>query len=321
MRIARGVLLTSAVLCVAVLCGYVYVISFVEREDARASAPDSTKFIAVADEQLAYSEIDNGSDTTVLFVGGLAAWNGTWQRVVEVQNVRTKRFNYVALDLPPFGYSSLSANQNHYRSTQAARIAGFVAAKKFKNVIAVGHSYGGGPITEYAMQHPRSVKKLILIDAVLNAGETKDVPLFSVVQLAPLRTVAIALLVHHDPIVLSRLRSFVYVQDHIDQSTVDLYTRAFNTRGLTARLSSWVRDYVRDPLVYKSTDTDAYRTLPFPVRLIWGDKDTLTPISGAEALVPIIPDARLTVLHEVGHIPMIEDYAAFDAGLADALDK
>jgi pimeloyl-ACP methyl ester carboxylesterase len=306
---------------IGLLCVYTYNVSYTESKFARLSAPQTTRFIPVGDERYAYSEINNGSDTTVVFVGGLSSWNGTWQRVVDVQNTRSTQYNYVALDLPPFGYSTPAPDRNYFRDTQAVRIKAFIDAKQFDRVILVGHSYGGGPVTEYAMRYPERVQKLILIDAVLNIGEEKHVPIFSPVTIGPLRVFVVGLLIHNDSLVLSRLRSFVHLTDHVDTDLAHLYTRYLNLRYVTERLSDWVRDYTLDPLVYKSTDIASYTKLPFPVRVIWGEEDTLTPISGAQALLPVTPDIRLTALKNVGHIPMIEDYTAFDAALSEALDK
>ncbi len=320
-KAVQVVLFVLIAVYIGLLCLYTYNVSYTESKFARLSAPQTTQFISVGDERYAYSEINNGSDTTVIFVGGLSSWNGTWQRVIDVQNARSAQYNYVALDLPPFGYSTPSPGRDYFRDTQAARIKAFADAKKFDRLILVGHSYGGGPMTEYAMLNPEKVQKLILIDAVLNIGEDKRVPMFSLVQIGPLRVFVVGLLIHSDSIVLSRLKSFVHVTDHIDSDLAHLYTRYFNLRYVTERLTDWVRDYTLDPLVYKSTDIASYKILPFPVRVIWGEEDTLTPISGAQALLPVIPDIRLTALKNVGHIPMIEDYAAFDAALADALDK
>ena len=46
-------------------------------------------------------------------------------------------------------------------------------------------------------------------------------------------------------------------------------------------------------------------------RLISGDLDTLTPLPQGERLEKLIPGAKLEVLKGVGHIPQIEDPAAF----------
>ena len=76
---------------------------------------------------------------------------------------------------------------------------------------------------------------------------------------------------------------------------------------------------MNDPLRYTSNSSVSYKKLTVPVRLIWGEKDTLTPLEGTKILLDTVPDIRLSTLTNVGHIPMIEDYAQFDKALLNAL--
>jgi pimeloyl-ACP methyl ester carboxylesterase len=98
-----------------------------------------------------------------MFVGGLSAWNETWERTIsESKETYKNKYNYVAIDLPPFGFSTPSLDSNYFRDTQAKRIAKFIEEKKLDSVILVGHSYGAGPLTEYAITNPDKVEKLVL---------------------------------------------------------------------------------------------------------------------------------------------------------------
>lgn len=69
------------------------------------------------------------------------------------------------------------------------------------------------------------------------------------------------------------------------------------------------------PVTGLSSDPAAYHTLTMPTLLLWGKRDTLTPLSQGEHLQQILPNAELVVLPEVGHIPHIEDTEAFTVAL------
>ena len=58
---------------------------------------------------------------------------------------RDATFNYVSLDLPPFGYSVLDSAVSYGRAAQAARIGAFIDTLALEQVILVAHSYGAGP--------------------------------------------------------------------------------------------------------------------------------------------------------------------------------
>ena len=57
-----------------------------------------------------------------------------------------------------------------------------------------------------------------------------------------------------------------------------------------------------------------------PAAILWGDKDTLTPVEQALDLRALLPsDTALTLLPGLGHIPQIEDPDMFNDALLKAL--
>ena len=70
------------------------------------------------------------------------------------------------------------------------------------------------------------------------------------------------------------------------------------------------------------TDRNAYARLKPPVAILWGDKDTITPIEQALDLRTLLPpDTDLTLLRGLGHIPQIEDPGMFNDALLKILGK
>jgi pimeloyl-ACP methyl ester carboxylesterase len=55
--------------------------------------------------------------------------------------------------------------------------------------------------------------------------------------------------------------------------------------------------------------------------VLWGNQDTITPIDQAADLLTLLPQASLTVLPGLGHIPQIEDPALFNDALLKSLGK
>lgn len=51
------------------------------------------------------------------------------------------------------------------------------------------------------------------------------------------------------------------------------------------------------------------KTIKVPVLLIWGDQDTSTPLSDAQLMANLIPDAGLVVYEGVGHFSYVEQPA------------
>ncbi len=300
---------------------YIYLRTIVETKDVASVLPEGMQLINVGNETIAYKQIGTAAKTNVLFVGGLSGWSGTWERTMQAAWNNDDSYNYIAMDLPPFGYSTVDASKGYFRDAQADRIEGFVQALGLKDVILVTHSYGAGPGAEYIMRKPSDVRKFIIIDGVLNIGDSKIVPDGGIVQIDAIRNPLIGLLAHNKWFVGSRFKTFVYVTDNITTELMDLYMRSFNTKGTTVRLSSWFKDYVNDPLVYKSTSKENWNNVSIPVRLIWGDEDIVTPIGLSDIVLDSVPDVSLHTLKKIGHIPMIEDYALFDQALFEAMAR
>ena len=78
-------------------------------------------------------------------------------------------------------------------------------------------------------------------------------------------------------------------------------------------------DFFEDPLDGPSSKLENYSKINAPVVLIWGDKDSITPLSQTNGLMRTIPNVELVVLKDIGHIPMVESHLKFDKALADAL--
>ena len=58
-----------------------------------------------------------------------------------------------------------------------------------------------------------------------------------------------------------------------------------------------------------------------PIAILWGDKDTVTPVEQARDLQTLLPQATLTLLPGLGHILQIEDPDLFNDALLKALGK
>ena len=52
-----------------------------------------------------------------------------------------------------------------------------------------------------------------------------------------------------------------------------------------------------------------------PALILWGRKDTITPLEQGQALAQILPQAKLEVMDAIGHIPQIEDNVHFNERL------
>lgn len=341
-RFFRYVLYVFVIIAVGIMCVIGCARFIIETKTPREAAPQTIQFIELENsEEIAYQEIDNQASTTIVFVGGLSGWSGTWARTVRALNESLlsrerlamntdtpgQTFNIITIDLPPFGFSiphidaATAISGTFFRDTQAQRLNQFREAKKLDHVIMVGHSYGGGVVAEAVMEHPEGVDKMIIIDGVLGIDEDKVVTHGIFTDHVFVTELFMNGATHFTGLIRSRLAAFVYKTEHINNDLARIYMQSFVVDGNGKKFALWLRDYLIDPLQYKSTSSEEYKKLTMPVRVIWGEKDTLTPIALGEYLMTLLPNAQLYRLTDVGHIPMIEDYEQSDTALLNSILK
>jgi pimeloyl-ACP methyl ester carboxylesterase len=61
--------------------------------------------------------------------------------------------------------------------------------------------------------------------------------------------------------------------------------------------------------------------LQIPTAILWGDRDSVTPVAQAHDIRGLLPQSTLTLLPGLGHIPQIEDPALFKQALLTALGR
>lgn len=118
----------------------------------------ATHYTTIDNLEIAYVKEGKGKQT-IVFIHGLSSNADAWSRNIESLK---EKYTCVALDLPGFGKSSKVAPA--YTPTYYAEIVAKLIEKlKLKKVVVAGHSMGGQTAIKLALNHPKKVKKLILI--------------------------------------------------------------------------------------------------------------------------------------------------------------
>ena len=224
----------------------------------------------------------------------------------------------IALDIPPFGFSDRAGG--YARSDQVVRVNDVLNALRATAAVIVGHSVGSGVAAEFVMRYPQSARGFVLIDPALGLTSPPSdlLPLF---RPKWIREILVSLTVTNPLATKPLLRSMIARKDRALPQYIDVLQRPWVLRGSTPAFADWLQEflgYERDAL---SNDRQSYRRIKIPVALLWGDKDTVTPLDQAYDLQTLLPQATLTILPGLGHIPQIEDPAAFNDALLKALGK
>jgi pimeloyl-ACP methyl ester carboxylesterase len=237
------------------------------------------KFIKVAEVETHMRS--GGSGAPVLFFHGV----GTADIWLPFHDELAKSYTVYAPDHPGFGRSSLP---NWFDSMDDVIIhyAMLLDELKLGPVKLVGYSLGGWMAAEFASFFPERVEKLVLIDA---AG--LRVPGHPITDLFALSPEELATLCFND---LST--AMVLMGDITDP--ISWVIRDYRERT-TLALLAWNPGY--SPKLARRL-----QRVTAPTLVLWGEDDRLIPIAHGEAYRDAIAGARLEIVPNCGHVPIVE---------------
>ncbi len=320
-----------------ILWGILFIIVFVgifftvaairERYSIHEVAPN-WHFVSMDDGGEIYLT-DTGGDKkiTVLLVHGTGSWWGIWEETVD--KLVSNDYRVITIDLPPFGYSTKYVwPENYTRPKQAERIRQIIEKLDLKNVYLIAHSIWARSAVELVMESSNVVQSLILVDPALWLNEAGQFdqnnpnPVVKQIFWISLLRHLITTSVLTNTFFTKKIFSwFVHDPDSISKKNLAIIQKPYNLRWYSQWSADWIFSMFFNPDMSISTDFSKYNTITIPVCMIWGDLDTVTPLSQAYTLLWLIPSSTLHIVKGVGHIPYIENSKNFHRELDNCLKR
>lgn len=223
----------------------------------------------------------------------LHGWGANITLFDNLMNVVSQKYPVLALDMPGFGKSQEMTEPwdvGQYTDFVIKFIAGF----QYKNVILLGHSFGGRVIIKMLTQReiPFSVDKIIMVDT---AGIK---PKKTLKQKARQRVFKIGkwfynlgLVKKISPNGLKNWRKKFGSSDYNDASKI---------------MKTTLVKVVNEDL------TDFLPKIKADALLIWGENDTATPLSDGQLMEKLIPNSGLVTLKNAGHYSFLDQQYTFN---------
>jgi pimeloyl-ACP methyl ester carboxylesterase len=215
-----------------------------------------------------------GEGKPLLILHGWGSNSERWQIVAEL--ISQKGFKVIVPDLPGFGKSDALPhpwNLNKY----VAWTEQFIKELNLNEYYLLGHSFGGALASKIAVKHAQDIKKLFLVSAAcIRKKTTKKSFLAKISKIIKLfyflpyynffRKAVYKFII--------RKSDYVYVEGIMKETYLNMVSE-----DLSLHLS-----FIKIPTV-----------------VIWGDKDSSTPIEDGHVIAKQIKNSKIVVIPEAGH--------------------
>jgi pimeloyl-ACP methyl ester carboxylesterase len=264
---------------------------------------ECSRFIDVDGVRVHYQEAGDEHAPALVLIHGFASSTLVWSKVFV--KLAEAGYRVIASDLLGYGYSAKPRNGEYTIAGQAKLLTRLLDKLGIPRAIFVGSSYGGAVAATCALDYPDRVEKLILVGTV-----NDNRPLaFRLMRLfgSPLFGDVVSPLLIGSRRLLRRRMKQVYDRHEwvLDERRVDarhLPLRAAGTqRAIIRTVRSWDAEHI---------SRDAH-LITQPTLLLWGENDQEIPLADGERLHADIPNSRLKVFLECGHLPHEEYPEAF----------
>lgn len=293
------------------------------------SSPIKSGFVEVGNLRIHHTYGGHGSP--VVFIHGLGSSGYMeWRQTLDSVAARHRVF---APDLP--GYGRSDKPRLRYTIPFFARfVRRYIAERNLRSVALVGTSLGGRIVLEVALDEPKLVRKLVLVNT-LGLGRPQVGAAQFAYGLVTLPRVGEAVMnLARDalrwapPQMIRRFAGrYAGVSADLERTMDDQYLEdlreMYRADGFHGAYLSTVRSLINPRALFGGHHdvTQRLNELNIPVQLIWGADDPLFPIAHASRAQSLMKHARLAIIDGAGHTPQAEKPEAFNRALQQFLDR
>lgn len=245
-----------------------------------------------------YRDQGNIASQTILLLHGTSASLLTWEGWVRALS---GRYRLISVDLPGHGLTGRIAGDDYSDAAALAFLKAFTDKLELRRFVLAGNSWGGELAGAFAIENPRRVTHLILIDAggiTLPEGERKRPLAFRLMG----KPVIGDLLAWVTPraLVANGVHSVYGDPSKVSEPLIDGYYDMVRHEG--NRQAS----RMRAKLPHTELLDGRLKEIRQPALILWGARDSVTPLVMGQQFDKDIPHSTLHVFENAGHVPMEE---------------
>lgn len=275
---------------------------------AEASFPARGRIIEVAGRRV-HAHIEGSGPDLVLLHGA----NGNLRDFTfRLSGLLARDFRVIAFDRPGLGFSDPLAENNESPIVQADHLRAAARALGARNPIVLGHSYGGAVALAWGLRAPGDTAALVILagashpwEGPLSLSQTLPATRLGGTVLVPLLTALTS-----DDTAEGFLEN-VFRPQPVPEGFAEHFGVPLSLRRDSIRNSA---EQVSALKLHLAAMAPFYPQLPMPVEIVHGTADRTVGLRiHGERLAADVPEANLTALRGIGHMPQ---HVAEDAVLA-----
>ncbi len=279
-------------------------------------SPVALRHVTLHGHRMAYRQA--GSGPVLVLIHGITSDSATWGRVMPYL---ARRFTVIAPDL--FGHGRSAKPKGDYSlGAHASDVRDLLLALGHDRATFVGHSLGGGIAMQLCYQFPERCERLVLVDS---GGLGRDVTLLLRAATLPGSEFVLPLLAASRLLDAGRLAGgllrLVGLRAGTDIQEMARGHATLSDRETRAAFIHTLRSVVEPGGQRVDASNRLYLTEQLPLLLIWGEHDSLIPISHGRAAHKQMPNSRLAIFADSGHFPQLDEPERFLDVLIDFADS
>lgn len=246
--------------------------------------------------------LDSGSDKQpVILLHGLGGCSDKWTSVIDKLSVL---YRVVAPDIIGYGQSDKPV-VNYTPGYMVSFVKKFIIATDLKMPHIVGASLGGQVAIQFAAKYARYMSKLVLVSPAGMMGQSTPA----------LDQYIMAALYPRESSISHALQLMGGGKEPPSKALVHLFMT--NMKRPNAKMA-----FMSSLLCFKNSNTvhTHLKNVVAPTLLVWGDDDSIIPISYASKFTSTLQNCTFTAIPDCGHTPYVQYPELFSKILSDFFD-
>jgi pimeloyl-ACP methyl ester carboxylesterase len=255
-----------------------------------------------------------GSGAVLLLLHGIANSSETWESVAQPLS---EHFTLIAPDLLGHGESA-TPRGDYSLGAHASGVRDVLTVLGHDRVTVVGHSLGGGIAMQFAYQFPERCERMVLVSS---GGLGREVHLLLRAAALPGADWVLPLITSRGPLAVGRIAGGLLETLRLaPDGDLKVLARGFaslDNAGSRQAFLHTVRAVIEPGGQRVSAHDRLALAALLPTLVVWGEEDSIIPLSHGEAAHEAMPGSRLEVFPGAGHMPHAADPERF-AGILTA---